>query len=344
MRVRALLSFKLEGALGSGADGWELRYHTLEDAVALRPDLSDCFEMPYRACRSLSKYKEAEVFVSGDKRLYVEVKYRNGDLSDPFTEKKWMELEDTFPQRRWRLMQPSFGGEEYRKWEWKDLEPWEGFTLERMENKGGGGAYFLRATLKGDGKLTMMMLTNAPLDKVKAQLAAMDLDVLRAMVTPVPFEGNDTLDIYFAEVMAEREYRSRFAVLSDEEVRTKAAALSSASRMNIISGLLQSARKKDMGLLDFRIEYHPQGEVGIQDTRDYLVGLIAPEDMRFDVLEKEHNRQYLIGSCLKTTFGQYCDEAAERARLAQEVIGGRGVIRAGCHWRRRAVYGRDAHP
>ncbi|WP_299414422.1 hypothetical protein [uncultured Sulfitobacter sp.] len=319
LNERAVLSLQLSRALGVGTDGWQLRYNTKEDGFALRPDLAECMTVPYDTCKFIIRKHDAEVFVKGDYRLFVQPQYYRKKLFRGFDRGDEKTIKARFPKRRWTLLNPDFAIADYLETEWVTLEPWNGFNLERMENHGGNGAYFLRATLEGDGKLTLDMMTNAPLEEVKAQLAEMDLDLLRAMVVPVPFGGFDTLDLFVSDVLEDRLKNTRYLPPSDEELLAKVAQMSPRAKTEHFGALVRAARLKRASIFDFDVLYRADEDQGLQDTRDFLAGLIEEDDVRYDVLNKEHKQDLRIGSCVATQAGTFCKDNADAIRIIQEL-------------------------
>ena len=319
MSDRARLSHKLKGVLGHGTDGWKLRYNTRKDAIALRPDKADCLRYEQTDCYTVATNHKAEIFYKGKKRLYVHVRLRGGGFSKAIEKDEFDALDKQFKNSSWNALRPGWAKSEYLKSEWKKLDPWKGFTLERMENHGGQGAYFLKATLEGEGDIIISMLSNAPLEDVKNQLAAMDLDLLHAMVAPVPFGGLNSQEEYIASDLEERRKNKRFEVLSDAAISDKVAAMPSEARIRLISQLFAHAKRHNRSPIEYDILYHPLGAQGLQDTRDFLSGRIGEDDPRFGILEKEQRRSSPIGSCLLSTVGELCREEAEYLRMALEV-------------------------
>lgn len=319
LEERARLSMKLKGVLGTGTDGWKLRYNTRKDAIALRPDRADCLRYEQTDCYTVATRHAAEIFSKGKKRLYVHIRLRGGGFHKAIENDEFNALNKKFKNASWSAMRPGWAKSEYLKKEWKTLEPWKGFTLERMENHGGKGAYFLKATREGEGTVVMTILSNAPLDEVKAQLAAMDLDLLHAMVAPVPFGGKTTLEDHITAELAKRAKSKSFKVLTNEEIRKKVATMPAQSRIRYVSNLYRHAARHDNSPYDYKVLYQPLGEEGLNDTKEFLSEQIAKNDPRYDVLATEQSRRLNIGSCLLTAVGRFCHDEAEGLRIALEV-------------------------
>ena len=317
---RALLSYKLKGVMGYGTEGWKLRYNTKADRTILRPDLANCLRSPEPDCYPISKRFNAEVFAKGKQRIYVNIRHMGSDIFGNMASDEREVLRKQFPSNRWGLVMPNYATDEYLRKEWKDIAPWNGFTMERMENHGGKGSYFLKATLEDDSTVVLNILTNAPIDEVKSQLAAMDLDMLRALVSPIPFDGYDTLDAYVNAVMSKRAGKNRFDVLSQDALVAKVTNMPSDQRLQYAKQIVDHAQRNNNALSDYNILYHPEGANGQRDTRAFLAGEINEDDPRYSVLEEEHRRDYPVGTCLLTNVGQACRTEAESIRIGAYLV------------------------